>query len=316
MNSIIQNNPFSIYDFLGYLFPGIFFVIIMAILITTDTLCAGHLLNSICEDNCVLENITTSNVLFFIILSYIAGHLLSYISSLTIERLSLWLYGYPSEFLLGQRKNIGFWESCVTTSGTAEGFNCNNCRCCVLSCVVTMLIRLIICSLTFPIIFLTMLGRIVNIKGFIIKPLDKLTCDLIYERIKGIGNKLGFTIPNYAVDYSRIAYHYYIHAQNTIFMQKVNNYVALYGFLRVITLILNITTMFVMIDSFFKGVIVANAWFIVVLMFVTYVSFLAYIKFYRRYTLEIFMFLVSDKDLVINQHDHLSTLNISFQVKI
>ena len=167
-----------------------------------------------------------------------------------------------------------------------------------------------------PVILLTMLGRFVNIKGFIIKPLDKLTCDLIYERIKGLGYKLGFDVPKYAVDYSRIAYHYYIHNQNAVFIQKVNNYVALYGFLRVITLILNITAMSVMIGSFFKGVFVENVWFIVLLMFVTYVSFLAYIKFYRRYTLEIFMFLVSDKDLVINEPDQLSTLNISFQTNI
>ena len=316
MNSVLQNNPFSIYDFLGYLFPGIFFVIVMSILLSAESLSASELINSICGNNSVLANMTTYNVLFFIILSYIAGHLLSYISSLTIERLSLWLYGYPSEFLLGQRKDIGFWESSVTTSGTAEGFNCNNCKCCVWGCVVTMLIRLVICSFMLPVILLTMLGRFVNIKGFIIKPLDKLTCDLIYERIKGLGYKLGFDVPKYAVDYSRIAYHYYIHNQNAVFIQKVNNYVALYGFLRVITLILNITAMSVMIGSFFKGVFVENVWFIVLLMFVTYVSFLAYIKFYRRYTLEIFMFLVSDKDLVINEPDQLSTLNISFQTNI
>ena len=35
MNSVLQNNPFSIYDFLGYLFPGIFFVIVMSILLST-----------------------------------------------------------------------------------------------------------------------------------------------------------------------------------------------------------------------------------------------------------------------------------------
>lgn len=167
-----------------------------------------------------------------------------------------------------------------------------------------------------PISLLTILTKLVNLKGFIVKPLDELTCKLIYDRIKALGHKLNFVIPNDDVDYSRIAYHYYIHSQNAVFMQKINNYVALYGFLRVITLILNIITLYIIVGSIIGGLFLENSWFIATLILVTYVSFLAYMKFYRRYTLEIFMFLVSDKELVINEKDQPSTLNISLQANI
>lgn len=298
MNSILQNNPFSIYDFLGYLFPGIFFITLMAVLFSAETLCVDELINTMCENEGALSKITVVNVLFFIIFSYVAGHLLSYLSSLTIERLSLWLYGYPSEFLLGQRKNVSFWESRVTTSSTRDFVKCENCKCCIWSCVKILFIRLFMCGLLLPICISTLLGNIINLKSFIVKPLDELTCSLIYERIKALGGKLGFEVPECDVDYSRISYHYYIHKQNAAFMQKINNYVALYGFLRVITLALNITTMYIIVGSVFSGIIIENVGFIMMLMLVTYISFLAYMKFYRRYTLEIFMFLVSDKDLV------------------
>lgn len=76
MNSILQNNPFSIYDFLGYLFPGIFFVTLLAVLFSTETLCVDQLINTMCGNGGVLTKITVVNVLFFIILSYIVGHLL------------------------------------------------------------------------------------------------------------------------------------------------------------------------------------------------------------------------------------------------
>ena len=314
MNSILQNNPFSIYDFLGYLFPGIFFVTLMAVLFSAETLCVGQLINTMCENEGILTKITVVNVLFFIILSYIAGHLLSYLSSLTIERLSLWMYGYPSEFLLGQRRNVSFWESRVTTSSTRDVVKCENCKYCIRTCLMVLLIRGFMCVVLLPICLFSVLGNIISLKSFIVKPLDELTCRLIYERIKALGGKLGFEVPKGDVDYSRIAYHYYIHSQNAVFMQKINNYVALYGFLRVITLVLNIITMYVIVGSFIEGILVVNIGFILLLMLVTYISFLAYMKFYRRYTLEIFMFLVSDKELANDEYNKFATFNISFGI--
>ncbi|MFA6712186.1 MAG: hypothetical protein WCS33_05715, partial [Candidatus Caldatribacteriota bacterium] len=41
----------------------------------------------------------------FVIISYVLGHALNYLSSLTIERYSIWSIGYPSRFILGEKQS-------------------------------------------------------------------------------------------------------------------------------------------------------------------------------------------------------------------
>lgn len=67
-----------------------------------------------------LANIKFSFIesLIFIIVAYVFGHLLAYVSSVTIEIFTLWYFGYPSEFLLGQRKRTNYWHSIVSQGGT------------------------------------------------------------------------------------------------------------------------------------------------------------------------------------------------------
>jgi hypothetical protein len=121
MQTLLQKNPFSLYDFLGYLFPGGFFLLIISLFNSIEVINVCNIINGIVGKNSVFtERITFYNTLFFTISSYIVGQLLSYISTLTVERFSLWLYGYPSEFLLDQRDKIGFWRSCVKPNTTKD----------------------------------------------------------------------------------------------------------------------------------------------------------------------------------------------------
>lgn len=103
------------------------------------------------------------------------------------------------------------------------------------------------------------------------------------------------------VDYSRLIYHYYAR-KSSLFLSKVDNYVALYGFLRSSCLAFNSLTIIILVISLLQSNFLQNAIFIVILAFVSFLLFLVFMKFYRRYSLEIFMFLISDDDLNIRNH--------------
>src|SRR5690606_4025075 len=54
------------------------------------------------------------HLLYFIVVTYSLGHIVSYLSSITIEKYSLYQFNYPSKFLLNQRpfsprKNPASW---------------------------------------------------------------------------------------------------------------------------------------------------------------------------------------------------------------
>jgi hypothetical protein len=111
----MKQNPFSLYDFLGYLIPGstlIYLFIYLFIIIENWT-------NNKVENN--LESIFSyvskynfQEIFFFIIISYAIGHLLSFISSVTIEKYGNWKYGYPSKTVIGFEKN-SYWTEAEPT---------------------------------------------------------------------------------------------------------------------------------------------------------------------------------------------------------
>lgn len=78
----INDKPFSIYDFIGYLIPGIIGVY-SAIFIYNYVL-KGTFTFSI-FDNTAFSEETIISVLIF----YIVGHLLSFFSSMSVEKYSL-----------------------------------------------------------------------------------------------------------------------------------------------------------------------------------------------------------------------------------
>ena len=79
----INDKPFSIYDFIGYLIPGIFAS--YACIIIYNYLSYGQISISIFQDNKFDEE-----KIFAVILFYIIGHLLNFFSSMSVEKNSLW----------------------------------------------------------------------------------------------------------------------------------------------------------------------------------------------------------------------------------
>lgn len=89
--------------------------------------------------------------------------------------------------------------------------------------------------------------------------------------------------------------------------KKMDNYVALYGFLRSISLIFVVLFHYL----FYYGIInlatirefhtASYIFLLIAIACITYVFYLSFMKFYRRYTVEIFMSLVADEDLKVKK---------------
>ncbi|MCK5640753.1 MAG: hypothetical protein KAJ19_08145, partial [Gammaproteobacteria bacterium] len=214
-----KQNPFSLYDFLGYFTPG-------AIVLYGILLILGHIdvnSTSIGYVNKYLSFDKAEIYVPFILFAYIVGHFLSFISSVTIEKYSIWAHGYPSNYLLG-----------IVNHGYYHAIKSHNIR---------VVIRFVIWVLLAPISFSDYIfGKIVGVRDLYTKPLDPLLRNVLRKRIGALikdhaniqANKEHGKTRN--VDFFRYVYHFAVE-NSPNHLPKMQNYVALYGFLRTITLI-------------------------------------------------------------------------------
>ena len=291
-----KQNPFSVYDFLGYLLPGALFIYLVLF-------------------GCAILGISWPNYLPipvylikqpdsyipFSILAYIIGHTLSFLSSLIVERYALWNFGYPSKFLLGVRPK-SYLDGIPDDSHYKP-------RC---------FIRIFLSLVAFPFSSLDIiLERLIKIRELYAKQLDPQITSLINRKIWiFIGVELGIfrhiisfdkeakgTYKTNNVDIFRAIYHYVLHNFPS-HTPSLKNYVSMYGFLRTITLMF--TSLFwvgvlklvgLSIEIFcatkVQLVLVDKALFVVGFVIIawiaSYVFFMGFVKFYRRYTLEALM---------------------------
>ncbi|NIJ45174.1 multisubunit Na+/H+ antiporter MnhF subunit [Wenyingzhuangia heitensis] len=282
---MIKQSQFSIYDFLGYIIPGstLIYSYIIIEKINTD-----HF-ESIEKTLKDFGNINAEGIFIFIICSYIIGHLLSFLSSLTIEKYSNLKYNYPSKYLLeiGERshyfKKITFKKGKITKD------------------LKTNFWRLIIGILLLPIYTIDL---VFNVKKNYTKSLDPFLRDQITLKIKRLLVKLKIEVSDFDLekhDFHRIILHHSFE-KNTSHQFKMINYVALYGFLRNISLtsiILFWVYTYTGLKNFdFNNPIDVKILTIVfILGFISFVSFVAFVKFYRRYTLEGLMLTLIDEEI-------------------
>lgn len=266
-----DQNPFSIYDFLGYLIPGSF-------------LCYGlvgfHLYFHGPNDfiGIIKEFAGISNVNLivpFILISYIAGHVVSYISSITIERYSIWTLGYPSEFLFNPSKSR-IYE-----------FQGNQC----LRCVLRTSTFLILFPITLPEL---LFGKILKGRKLITKQLDKHLGSYVLNVVSKIhAESIKFeyqqdeNVDVQEKDYFRILYHYAIE-KFPAHRIKMQNYVALYGFTRTVSFVFVVffwISLLLMINKDMYIFYVSTP----ALMLLSFLTYLDFVKFYRKFTLETYM---------------------------
>lgn len=272
-------NPFSFYDFLGYLFPGLVCVIFLKVICSIE----GSITIQSLFNQGLVTSFSWQDTIQYTVLAYVVGHLVSYFSSLTVEPYLIWSYGYPSEFLLKENYNKDFFD--INTNVGEK---------------LTYLWKLLVCILIFPICFASLFfGRLLNFKYYVLKPLDAYLRSSINKKIDSLLSELKLPQDHEDVDIHRILMHYnYEHYDKHI--RKYDNYVALYGFLRSLSLLCSSIFIFLLYIEIrtinFNATIDWVAVAILIIMFcVTYLYYLGFIKFYRRYTLENFMSIVVDE---------------------
>lgn len=264
----LKQNPFSLYDFLGYFTPG-------AILLYL----AGYFGKVIWPSAPTFHEIATQAGLEkaeayvpFVLFAYAIGHLLSFVSSVTIERYSIWAMGYPSKYLLGVSQ-AGYFHSEKHPALRA-------------------VIRSVVFVLILPISLMDLvLGRWFGMRDLYAKPLDDLLIKIIREKVYKLITVIGGVEDPakhgkaYGTDFFRFAYHYAVE-NAPHHLPKMQNYVALFGFLRNISLIV-VLAFWPTTYAVAKGLVAWPA--LLALTVVSYLCFMAFVKFYRRFCLEALM---------------------------
>lgn len=278
----MDKNPFSLFDFLGYFIPGAFatylFVLLQEKTNKIYILNYFDLENLIDSNSIMTKEINLLSIIFYTITAYTLGHLLSYISTKLIENYTLYTYGYPSKLLLQnfmnkedlKKKNKPFVNFCVNV-------------------------------LIFPIylvdLFLKKQKGKISYQKSLGEPYEKFLTKKIIKIFRKFDKQ--YDLKKLSKDDFHQYFIYYCYENTKYHHNKLMNYVALYGFLRVITLILNFVSIYSIIIStyliyneydfynFYKTVILNIA-----LVITTYLFFLSYLKFYKRYTKENLMLLL------------------------
>jgi hypothetical protein len=267
----MKPNPFSLYDFLGYLFPGAIFLSGVVVLRRLGQ--QPNSWSALLTPFSVLGRV--EYLIPLLLLAYVLGHILSYLSSVTVERYSVWTLGYPSRYLLGHCPGPFFRP--VKARKTRA------------------VVRLIVTSFLCPVSALELLGGRLGLRRLFAKPLDPLLRHCLKERL----NRFVTTqhdlskVPNPEEgeerDVFRLVYHYALE-NAPAHVPKMQNYVALYGFAR--TLSFEAVLFFWLGWGFFAAgrySLALAASLAALAALGGYTLYLDFVKFYRKFSLEALM---------------------------
>lgn len=295
----MNKNPFSIYDFLGYLFPGLIFGVIMAFL--------WHLDRGPIQDYFDFSKYIDvfkkgkdydwwESTVFVIVSSYVLGHVVAYFSASVVEYFTNHLFGYPSHYLLHEQEISyrSIWNRYFEYPSMGNVFW-----------------RVVISIIMLPVtLVMLVLGVKCSMINFIVRPLDGYVRNSILNKLNTLSDTLHLDNPdvNSNADYHRIVMHYvYLNIPNC--QRKVDNYVAMYGFLRAMTLISCMLFDYLLIDQILYSIDLIKTYefaaceinwaailLFVVMLVITNLLYMSFVKFYRRFTLENYMALLTEKD--------------------
>ncbi|MFZ4929125.1 hypothetical protein [Chryseobacterium sp. Mn2064] len=283
----MDKGPFSLYDFMGYFIPGA--LALYLILIGSGGDLTDFSKDFLLKDKTTFIDIPLYIIVFYIILSYCMGHFLSFFSTLTVERYTRIIYGDPSKNLLSdvERKRYEILFPSSITNNIKEKIRSNFGLFFIL-----------------PLIMFDTILYYLKYKHRYMNQIPSPYRTLVMTKINDAFGQIGFqgdVFANTANNYHQLLIHYNYEYTQT-HASKLMNYVALYGFLRVITLISSVYLTYLVfyfclnysVDYSWNGVL--QAIFILAKLFlyglVTFIFFLGYLKFYRRYTLENLMLIL------------------------
>ena len=203
----IERMPFTVYDVLGYFFPGFMFLVFaFSLVFNADLLFIINI--SISSSSYILYLLLT---FFIIVFSYFCGHILSLIASYSVEKLQIPFTGYPSLYLLKDvNENYENLRKCLLCKyGLKAGY--------IFGCILYMLPLFIIWSITH--------------RAFrsVTKSFEKNTQEKIKKKILDdieidISNADGRDWFFYVI--------HYVSNRSMFSFSRLYNYVVIYGFLR------------------------------------------------------------------------------------
>jgi hypothetical protein len=297
---------FSFHDFLGYLFPGIFCALSIYFVFFPP-----HSLND--QSFHFLASCQTS--IIAIILCYLLGHLLSFLSSITIEKYSIWTLGYPSNYLF-DKERYGFWKSVKIKRDIridAEKEN-NPDRHWHLAAraqwFFRIIIKILVCFILLPIVLMDIITRkILCLDDQYARRFSKELREILEPRyvnffVKSynINKNDVFILSENDKDYFRLASHAALKKSSENHYNKINKYITLYLFIRTTTFV-SVVTFWLLFGKLVGHVImhkpvvfILSIW-LVYLAFVFLLNFILYLafnKFYRKYSIEIILAVSSE----------------------
>lgn len=289
----MEKNPFSLFDFLGYFIPGSFALFLIYFLQNENGLEFYFKRTNV---ETLKTDMSILFLTFFIILAYTFGHILSFLSTLTIENFTIWMFGYPSKNLLNIPRSERYFEKKLKNSS-----NTINWPITLLSYTLRFLLAVFLTPIT---LFSITIGKLLDLnRSVYTKKIGDPYIDIIKSKIKKrfkmLNSNLNLDFTKH--DYNKFLIHFSYNI-NLSHQPKLMNYVALYGFLRVISFIFNILSLYLLLDIIYlsEDKLIINFHYnfstefitLTICAFMTYVSYLGYLKFYRRYSQENLMILL------------------------
>ncbi|MZI94144.1 hypothetical protein F9817_13170 [Vibrio sp. CAIM 722] len=267
----MKQNPFSFYDFLGYMIPGAVLLYLMNFVFKMDSLVSVLNLKDSTDANQLLSFIPA------VICSYLVGHVLAIGSSAVIEAFSTYSNGYPSEFLFEVKAKPYFHQSCN------KGYK--------------NLGRLLLFIIILPISVLKLIMKdILKIKMFMqAKSLPEKLKSETFKKCKDIlRDEIGVNVDEMVIDkgidgdYLRLLYHF-VFENSERHANKLQNYVALYGLTRNVSFVFLLAFWFSVYSHFNVSDSNIKIEHIITFGVFAYIFYIGFVKFYRRYSLEAIM---------------------------
>lgn len=282
---IPKQNPFSLYDFIGYFIPGAIFVFLILVFDTEDLdnceICMFIEKIAVACGNSPLQGITS--ILFFFTVSYVMGQIISILSNIIIEESKFCNFHNYLYYILLKAKNL---------EQIPEG-KCN------------FFSFLLIYVPVYEKIFETLGARRLQHRD----ALDKIRRHSIRSCVKKIfksvfylpspikeNNIFDFDPKNPDANYFELLYHFVIE-KDAGHLYKIQNYVALYGFMRnmsmVFCLLSWITVVFIFLNwagfvgNFSHPVLIYLSLFLY--SFFGFITMIGLHKYKKRFTMEVLL---------------------------
>jgi|LakMenEpi03Aug12_release.lakeMendotaPanAssembly.Ray.scaffolds.fasta_scaffold481564_1 hypothetical protein len=271
-----KSPQFTAYDFLGYLVPG------LTALGLIDITLAYHSDHSVISTEWLIKRysgISWQGAIPLLLISYYVGHLVSFVSSCTIEKHATWFHGHPTKFLMYSR-NDGYFNV-----GGARPW-------------LSWLLRSIIFLFMLPCSWIEIIfGKLAGLSNNYFRPFDPMLREAasgafadLHMRLK-LGDDLLEQHPS-DYDYERLGLHYALETAPA-HIYTLRNYVVLYGFLRSMTFVILIGAWVLSYHIYFMHTWKHAAIILMLSGLPIFISYAAFLKFLVRYHREAIMAIIA-----------------------